>query len=78
MYRLCGRRALLPRSLTIPLCYDPSESPLCHGGFADVWKGEHRGQEVAAKVLRIYSKNDPGRVRRVGCWWCFRFVVSND
>ena len=51
------------------------KSPLCHGGFADVWKGEYRGREVAAKVLRIYSKNDPERIRRVGRWLCFRIVV---
>ena len=66
MYKLCGRQALLPRSLAIPLCYNPEESPLCHGGFADVWKGRHNNRAVAAKVLRVYSKNDPGRIRRVG------------
>jgi len=51
---------------------------MCHGGFADVWKGKYRGREVAAKVLRIYSKNDPERIRKVGCWWRFQFVMSID
>ena len=39
---------------------------MCHGAFADVWKGRHRGQEVAAKVLKVYKKDDLERVRRVG------------
>jgi hypothetical protein len=39
--------------------------PLCHGGFADVWKGQHRGREVAAKVLRVYLTSDFERIRKV-------------
>jgi hypothetical protein len=33
-------------------------NPLYRGGFADVWKGEHCGRDVAIKVLRIYSNSD--------------------
>jgi hypothetical protein len=58
IYRICGRQALLPRSLKIPLCYDPKETPLYHGGFADVWKCQYNGQEVVAKVLRVYLRDD--------------------
>jgi hypothetical protein len=41
----CGdtASAITPRSLTVPLCYDPMETPLYHGGFGDVWKCEYRG-----------------------------------
>jgi len=56
--KLCGRRALLPNSLQIPLCYDQSDTPLYRGGFAEVWKGEHQGRQVAVKVLRVYSTSD--------------------
>lgn len=56
--KLCGYRALLPRSLQIPVCYNRSENPLYRGGFADVWKGEHQGRKVAVKVLRVYSTSD--------------------
>ena len=66
LYRICGRQALLPKSLTIPLCYDPTESPLCYGGFADVWKGQRHGRDVAAKVLRVYLKDGFEKIRRVG------------
>jgi len=62
LYRVCGREALVPRSLELPLSY-PTD---CHGGFADVWKGRHDGREVAVKVLRVYSSGDPGRIRKVG------------
>ena len=65
LYRVCSRQALLPRSLAIPLCYDPMETPLCCGGFADVWKGQCRGQEVAAKALRVALTSDIVRIRKV-------------
>lgn len=63
--RICGRQALLPRSLMIPPCFDAMENPLCSGRFADTWKGQYQGQEVAAKVLRAYSRGDFEWIRRV-------------
>ena len=66
LYKICGRLALLPKSLVIPLHYDPTGYPLCHGGSADVWKGHYLDREVAAKVLRVYSRNDLGGITRVG------------
>lgn len=70
LYKICGRLALLPKSLAIPLDYDPTEHPLCCGGSADVWKGQSHDREVAAKVLRVYSRNDRGEITRVGRWLC--------
>ena len=32
--------------------------PLYRGGYADVWKGEHCGRDVAVKVIRTYSNSD--------------------
>ena len=49
---------------------------MCHGGFADVWKGRHQGREVAAKVLKVYMKDDLEQVRRVGRSCRFRRVIS--
>ena len=57
---------MIPRSLAIPVCYDPMENPVCRGGFANVWRGQYRDRTVAAKVLRIYLKDDLERMRRVG------------
>ena len=65
LYKICDRQALLPTSLQIPLCYDPSDVPLYIGGFADVWKGEHQGANVAVKVLKVTSGN-LDKVRNVG------------
>ena len=73
--RFCGRQTLLPRSLRIPLCYDPTDSPLYHGELVDVWKGRYQGQEVAAEVLKLWSWNDPGNVRRVSCQRHSQFAV---
>ena len=64
--KICGRQALLPRSLQIPLCYDRSDVPRYRGGYADVWIGDYQGRQVAAKVLRVYSTSDFDEITRVG------------
>jgi hypothetical protein len=64
--KICGRQALLPRSVQIPLCYDRSHTPLYRGGFADVWKGSYEGREVAVKVLVVYLTSDLDKITRVG------------
>ena len=63
---VCGRRALLPRSLQISLCYNRLEVPQYSGGFSDVWMGDYQGQRVAAKVLRVYLTSDLNSIRKVG------------
>ena len=63
--RICSRQALLPRSLQIPMCYDRSGAPRYRGGFADVWKGEYQGCDVAVKVLRVYSTSDLTKIKSV-------------
>ena len=65
-YKICGREALLPKSFPIPLCYDPTDTPQTYGGLADVWKGNHKGQVVAAKALRVYKTSNLERTRKVG------------
>lgn len=62
----------------VSLEYDPMEVPLYHGGFADVWKGTSQGREVAVKVLRIRSRSEFNRAKRVGCRSCPRPVVGVD
>ncbi|KAF9786152.1 kinase-like domain-containing protein [Thelephora terrestris] len=62
LYRTCGYYALLPRALQVQACYDRTSNALYRGGYADVWKGEHRGQDVAVKVIRMYSNDDLRRV----------------
>ena len=69
--KICGCHALLPRSLAIPVFYDRTEDPLCHGGFADVWRGASDDREVAVKVLRSYQSDNQVQIRRVGRWWSF-------
>ena len=67
--QICGRRALLPKSLAIPLCYNQGDPPLYRGGFGDVYKGKYRGMNVAAKVLRVYSTSDFEKIAKVGHPW---------
>lgn len=63
--QICSRHALLPRSLQIPHCYNQLDVPHYRGGSADVWKGNHRGLDVAVKVLRVYM-NDIDKITSVG------------
>lgn len=65
LYTICGREASLPKSLSIPLCYNPMDTPRCSGGFADLWKGNHDGREVAAKALRVYRTSDLDGMKKV-------------
>ncbi|KAF9644746.1 kinase-like protein [Thelephora ganbajun] len=65
--RICDHSALLPRSLQIPLCYDLSEIPHHSGGLVNVWKGQYKGREVAAKALRVSLTSDFGRIGRRFC-----------
>jgi hypothetical protein len=58
LYRTCGRNALLPTALKIPICYDRTGNALYSGGYADVWKGKHCGRDVGVKVIRMYSNCD--------------------
>ena len=67
---MCGRHALLPRGLKITVCYDQAGAVLYRGGFADVWKGEYCGRDVAVKVLRTYSNGGLQKLIDVGCRLC--------
>ncbi|KAF9642057.1 kinase-like protein, partial [Thelephora ganbajun] len=67
LYRFCGSQALLPKSLQIPLCCNLAEPAHYPGGFADVWKGQHNGLNVAVKVLKVYTKDNFEKIRRGFC-----------
>ena len=57
---------MLPRSVQIPLCYDQTGTPLYHGGFAEIWKGQYQGRDVAVKVLKVYQTSNFEKITRVG------------
>ena len=68
--KICSHHVLIPRSIQIPLCYNRAEDPRYQGGFAEVWKGEHKGIEVAVKVLKVSATSDLKKIRRVGFLFC--------
>ena len=72
--KICGRHALLPSSLKAPISFERTGDVVYRGGFADVWKGEHRGQDVAVKVIRIYSDSELQRVIGVSDWMRFLYT----
>lgn len=73
--KICGRHALLPRSMQIPLSYDRSDTPPYKGGYAEVWKGIYNGCQVAVRVPKVYQKDDRMKIRRVSCHF-LSFVLS--
>ena len=77
LYRICGHQALLPTSVQIPLCYNRMDEPLCRGGFADVWKGEHQGREVAVKVLKVDKRSNLVKIRKVDFQSFEEFVLTS-
>jgi len=77
VYKICGHQALLPRALTIQLDSDLTGDALYGGGFADVWKGRYRDQDVAVKILRVYQTNVQ-QIKGVGRWSCFGPAVVDD
>ena len=66
LYRTCGHHTLLPSALIVSAHYDRAHNPPCKGGYADVWRGEYRGQDVAVKVLRTYKNRELRRMIKVG------------
>jgi serine/threonine protein kinase len=74
LYRTCGRHALLPGTLKIPVCYDRTGTALYRGGYADVWKGQHCGRDVAVKVIRTCSNDDLQKIVGVSYCSCSRSV----
>ena len=58
---------MLPGSVQVEPCYDPTTVPHSRGGFSDVWKGEYHGLEVAVKVLRTDTRSDLQKIARVSC-----------
>ena len=68
LYKMCGHHALLPRALKIPTCYDRTSVALYRGGFADVWKGQYCGRDVAVKVIRTYSNDNLQKIIGVSYW----------
>ena len=65
MSKICDRQVILPRSLAIPVYWDPAEAPLYQSGCADVWKGRSRRRVVAIKVPRLYRCGGHEKIRKV-------------
>ena len=65
--RISGRHRLLPVAYKLtPTKLRMGNKPIGSGGFAEVWKGSYNGQQVAIKILKVYSTSkteDVGRVR---------------
>ena len=73
LYRACGQHELLPRTLEVPIYYDRTSDALFRGGYADVWKGECRGRDIAVKVIRTYATSDLQKIIGVGRCTCSLF-----
>ena len=66
LYKMCAAHTSLPRSLHFELHDDLTGTAFCRGGFADVFKRNYLGREVAIKVLRPPISNDLQDMTNVG------------
>ena len=64
---MCGHHELLPGALKVQIRYGRPSNPLYRGGYADVWKGRYRGQDMAVKVIRTYATDDLREITHVRC-----------
>lgn len=55
LIRLARASDKLPHSLFVTGVICDSRSPVCTGGFADVYVGQYKGKKVALKRLRFFS-----------------------
>jgi len=88
LYRTCAGHFLFPRPLRFELHGDLIGVPLYHGGSANLFKREFRGQEVAVKVLRVRAGSCPQNMTNVGhrgtvlfsctCWLTERHVYRSS
>ena len=69
LYKMCAGRTLLPKSLHFEIPEDSAGVVVYRGGFADVLRREHRGQEVAVKALRVYGDNRLQETTNVSRLW---------
>ncbi|TFY56055.1 hypothetical protein EVJ58_g7874 [Rhodofomes roseus] len=60
--KLCASAGQLPESYMVSTeerngLKITSEYPTAFGGFADIWQGQYRGQDVAIKALRVSGRD---------------------
>ena len=63
--KICGNRALLPKSLSLSYSNALIGEPWSSGGSADVWKGRYHDRDVALKVMRVFQSVEVVSIRRV-------------
>jgi hypothetical protein len=66
--KLSANTNILPSSLFVRgVDLGPVRDPSYAGGFADIYRGQYAGFEVAVKKLRVYEEKR-GEIHRVGCF----------
>ena len=65
LIKLSRESRLYPECIVLKhVSFDPRNPAAC-GGFADIYKGHLRGQEIAVKRLRTYEKVDIDKLFKV-------------
>ena len=52
------RTGILPLGAVLDEIEVLGNNAVTGGGFADIWKGNFKGKQVALKVLRIFGENE--------------------
>ena len=63
--KMCSRQQKIPRSMHMVNCLQGELIEERNGGYATVFRGEHKGRAVAIKILRLYLNSDLDKCFRV-------------
>ena len=66
MLRLSSKSGIYPKIFVQNSVTIESSNPLTAGQFGDVWKGTFQDQQVAIKILRLYTTSDVSQHVKVG------------
>jgi hypothetical protein len=72
---LCTAAKAFPPTLFLELDSVDTNRLIGRGGFADIFLGRYRGQDIALKRLRIYQPNEMLKFSKV-CLMPFRYFQS--
>ena|SRR5882762_2419391 len=67
LLKLSRTSGLYPECMMLKGLELSGNSAIDGGGFGDIWKGLFKGQEIAVKILRIFSQSDKDKILKVGC-----------
>lgn len=59
--KICSRQRMIPKSMHIGNYLNREPVEVYAGGYANIFRGEHKGRPVAIKIIRLYQTSDSAK-----------------